>query len=227
MASCTTSRLCRTQAWPACRVQLSSTVWSLSSAGSKSSRNSAADFPPSSNSVRFIVWRAAAPTWRAVAALPTKVTMSTRGSVVRTSAASCELVDTTLTTPAGMSVSSSRPGRGAGQRAGSRRRLQDNAVSRCDRRGDLLQVDRVWEVPRGDRRRPRRRGARMPWQLIPQSGLPRSSSASAARCSPRRSWPGNSLRRSAAPLVRGHPPLDGGQAGEVVGMTVQAHRRVA
>src|SRR5271166_7053135 len=73
---------------------------------SASSRTTKADLPPSSRKTRLRVADAAAMTLRPVAVDPVKLTWSTRGSD-----ASCEPKEwsaevTTLTTPAGISVSS-------------------------------------------------------------------------------------------------------------------------
>ena len=76
-----------------------------------SSRTMLADLPPSSRNTFFTVSEALAMMRRPVAVDPVKVIMSTRGSVVRTSPTRWSDDATTLTTPAGMSVSSamSRP----------------------------------------------------------------------------------------------------------------------
>ena len=66
----------------------------------------AADFPPHSSRIRFIVPPAAAMTCLPTAELPVKLTMSIRGSVVSSLLASMPLGVTTLTTPGGMSVCS-------------------------------------------------------------------------------------------------------------------------
>ncbi len=66
-----------------------------------------ADLPPSSSRIRFIVSPAADITSRPTTELPVKLTMSTRGSVVSSLAASTLDGVTTLTTPGGMSVCSS------------------------------------------------------------------------------------------------------------------------
>ena len=64
------------------------------------------DLPPSSITVFFTVGAAAARILRPTAVEPVKVTMSTRGSEVRTAATSLSLDTTTWKMPGGMSVSS-------------------------------------------------------------------------------------------------------------------------
>ena len=78
------------------------------SARSPSSSAMKADLPPSSRNTFFTVSLAAAMIRRPVAVEPVKLTMSTIGSVVSAAATSTELDVITLTTPAGMSVSSAR-----------------------------------------------------------------------------------------------------------------------
>ena len=75
-------------------------------ARSASSSTMWVDLPPSSITVFFTVGAAAARILRPTAVEPVKVTMSTRGSEVRTEATSLSLDTTTWKMPGGRSVSS-------------------------------------------------------------------------------------------------------------------------
>ena len=101
----TTRRVVSAQPWPAC-VHALRAVMKHAEFRSASSSTTAADLPPSSRKTFFSVSAAAAMIFLPVAVDPVKETRSTRGSVVSCSPRPWSDDDTTLSTPAGMSVSS-------------------------------------------------------------------------------------------------------------------------
>ena len=94
------------QPWPECTHTPMALTPMADPSSSTSSRTMLADLPPSSRKTFFTVSEPLAMMRRPVAVDPVNVIMSTRGSVVSTSPTRWSDEATTLTTPAGMSVSS-------------------------------------------------------------------------------------------------------------------------